>query len=227
MPSGAPLDPTLSALLAEGAVVRAADRFTLRAFVKSIEEEIVVALRAFHAERPLLAGIPSAELATKRPARARALVPVALASLASRGVVAVDREVVRLRDHDPRAAKAPEEVLAAYAKAGLAPPSDADVEKELGLGAKPFKDALTELKRAGKLRMLSGGLHYEVSALHALAEKVARHFDAAASLTPPDFKTLAGGLTRKHAIPLLEWLDAEGVTRRQGDLRVAGPRSKR
>jgi selenocysteine-specific elongation factor len=32
------------------------------------------------------------------------------------------------------------------------------------------------------------------------------------------------GTTRKHAVPLLAHLDANGVTRRRGDLRVAGPR---
>ena len=33
-----------------------------------------------------------------------------------------------------------------------------------------------------------------------------------------DFRD-ALGITRKHAIPLLEWMDAEGITRRDGDLR--------
>jgi len=32
------------------------------------------------------------------------------------------------------------------------------------------------------------------------------------------------GTTRKHALPLLAILDTSGVTRRRGDLRVAGPR---
>jgi hypothetical protein len=31
-------------------------------------------------------------------------------------------------------------------------------------------------------------------------------------------------LTRKHAIPLLEWLDREGVTRRLGEARIVVPR---
>jgi selenocysteine-specific elongation factor len=34
----------------------------------------------------------------------------------------------------------------------------------------------------------------------------------------------AFGVTRKHALPLLGELDARGITRRRGDLRVAGPR---
>ena len=34
----------------------------------------------------------------------------------------------------------------------------------------------------------------------------------------------AAGITRKHALPLLSELDARGITRRRGDVRVAGPR---
>ncbi|WP_418255924.1 SelB C-terminal domain-containing protein, partial [Gordonibacter urolithinfaciens] len=34
----------------------------------------------------------------------------------------------------------------------------------------------------------------------------------------------AMGTTRKYAIPLLEHFDAQGVTRRDGDLRVLGPK---
>ena len=34
----------------------------------------------------------------------------------------------------------------------------------------------------------------------------------------------AVGITRKHALPLVNELDARGITRRRGDLRIAGPR---
>ena len=37
----------------------------------------------------------------------------------------------------------------------------------------------------------------------------------------------AAGITRKHAVPLLAELDAQGITRRRGDLRIAGPRMPR
>lgn len=35
-----------------------------------------------------------------------------------------------------------------------------------------------------------------------------------------------GGLSRKYAVPLLEYLDGEGITERKGDVRAAGPRFK-
>jgi selenocysteine-specific elongation factor len=34
------------------------------------------------------------------------------------------------------------------------------------------------------------------------------------------------GLTRKYAVPLLEWFDATGITLRSGDVRVLRDRAK-
>ena len=41
--------------------------------------------------------------------------------------------------------------------------------------------------------------------------------------TVSDFRQAAGN-TRKHAVPLLGYLDSVGATRRRGDRRIAGPR---
>jgi selenocysteine-specific elongation factor len=165
----------------------------------------------------------TAEVETRVPPRLRELVPVAVASLvASRALVqtgAVVRDAAR-GGFDPAAL---ERVRAAYARAGLAPPLDEEARAAASLDARAFRDALVELKRAGVLRALGGGLHFDAAALDALKDRVRTHFATAATLTPGAFKELAGGLSRKHAIPLLEWLDTQGITRRQGDARIPGP----
>ena len=51
---------------------------------------------------------------------------------------------------------------------------------------------------------------------------VVKWFGSNTELTPQSFKELTG-LTRKGAIPLLEWLDRRRLTRRDGDRRVPGP----
>ena len=48
----------------------------------------------------------------------------------------------------------------------------------------------------------------------------AAHVERSGPMSPVDFKELTG-LTRKNAIPLLEWLDSKRITRRDGDRRVA------
>jgi selenocysteine-specific elongation factor len=59
-------------------------------------------------------------------------------------------------------------------------------------------------------------------ALDGLAAAVRGWFGAHDTLTPADFKELTG-LSRRHAIPLLEWLDAQRITLRDGDLRRLRP----
>jgi selenocysteine-specific elongation factor len=64
---------------------------------------------------------------------------------------------------------------------------------------------------------------------HAAAIDDAAHLAARLLATDPHGFTTAQfreaiGTTRKYVIPLLTELDARGVTRRRGDLRIAGPR---
>ncbi len=57
--------------------------------------------------------------------------------------------------------------------------------------------------------------------LEALEQQVRTFLSEHDQLTPADFKSMTG-LSRRTAIPLLEWLDSTGTTRRKGDARVAG-----
>jgi selenocysteine-specific elongation factor len=66
---------------------------------------------------------------------------------------------------------------------------------------------------------LGDELVFHQSALNALREQVARYKQTAPRLDVARFKDLAG-VSRKYAIPLLEWLDRERVTKRVGDERV-------
>jgi selenocysteine-specific elongation factor len=101
-----------------------------------------------------------------------------------------------------------------------------------GLEANPFsppepngvdRAELHELVRRG-LVVERDGCYFAPSAVEEAARRVADLLAAA-----PDGVTVAQvrdalGTTRKHALPLLAHLDASGVTRRRGDVRVAGPR---
>ena len=68
------------------------------------------------------------------------------------------------------------------------------------------------------------GVWFAPSAIAAAAQVAARLLSAS-----PDGFTVgelrdAIGATRKHVLPLVGELDARGITRRRGDLRIAGPR---
>ncbi|WP_109485846.1 selenocysteine-specific translation elongation factor [Occallatibacter savannae] len=109
-------------------------------------------------------------------------------------------------------------VAAAYRKAGIAAPSVKEIGDQLRIGEAELRRLITLLIREKTLvRMGSDDVFVHAEALRELTTKLGamrgKTMDVAA------FKTMTG-LTRKHAIPLLELLDRERITRKQGDVRV-------
>ncbi len=83
------------------------------------------------------------------------------------------------------------------------------------------RDALLFLLRdRGQIHLVAGRV-YASAVLGRLSDTVRAWFVDHAQLDPGSFKELTGQ-SRRTAIPLLEWLDASGVTKRVGDVRVRG-----
>ena len=61
---------------------------------------------------------------------------------------------------------------------------------------------------------------YSRESLESLITQVIEILETEGELSPGRFKELTG-LTRRGAIPLLEWLDLQGITKRIGGTRVA------
>jgi selenocysteine-specific elongation factor len=78
---------------------------------------------------------------------------------------------------------------------------------------------LQSLLREKALIRVSPELVFHSSAIAALLETLRGSKKAGESIRVPEFKELAG-ISRKYAIPLLEYLDRSKVTRRIGDDRV-------
>ena len=83
-------------------------------------------------------------------------------------------------------------------------------EKELSL-----RELEHALLRSGDLVEVSGDLLYLPATLEAIVEQTRAIPDG---FTVADFRD-ALGITRKYAVPLVEWLDRTGVTVREGDVR--------
>ena len=106
--------------------------------------------------------------------------------------------------------------LAALAAGGMSPPAPDGVDRA----------ELRELVRRG-LVVERDGQWFHADALEAAADLAGRLLaDAPEGFTVSEFRD-AAGVTRKHALPLVSELDARGITRRRGDVRVAGPRLER
>src|SRR5262249_2324506 len=108
----------------------------------------------------------------------------------------------------------------AFLKAGLAVPSVKDVLAQLPVEAKRAERILQILLREKVLIRVTIELIFHRDALAHLKQLLATYKKAKGDrITIPSFKDVAG-VSRKYAIPLLEYLDRERVTRRAGDERV-------
>ena len=97
------------------------------------------------------------------------------------------------------------------------------VESMIGLSRDSSSAEIRELVRRGAL-VQEGGVVFAASAIDHAALVVARLLaDQPDGITVAEARD-AWGTTRKFAIPLITRLDETGVTRRRGDLRIAGPR---
>ena len=63
------------------------------------------------------------------------------------------------------------------------------------------------------------GLYFDRPAVEELRERLTAYLREHREIDPGSYKTLTGQ-TRKHTVPLMEYFDAEKVTRRRGDVRV-------
>jgi selenocysteine-specific elongation factor len=189
------------------------DRVAPRSLVVTLREQAERRIRTFQQRQPESAGLDLAELASSlrvAPGDLRAL-------LADDPTFVVDRDVVRTADHapagtvDPRA-QAWLERLAAEPFNPVSP-SDAHVPPAL----------VHALARQGVVVDVEG-VWFAADALTAARSIVGDAVVREGSLTVSAIRDLLG-TTRKFAVPLAGWLDAQGVTRRRGDERIPGPRA--
>ena len=112
----------------------------------------------------------------------------------------------------------------ARAKAGIlakleaAPLADQEDFAELGAGDR-LGALLDDMVGAGELVRISGGIYASAVRLAAMKERLRAHFAAVPELTASQARELLE-TNRKYVIPFLEFLDAQGFTRRHGDVRV-------
>ncbi|MDQ1455316.1 MAG: selenocysteine-specific elongation factor [Actinomycetota bacterium] len=139
------------------------------------------------------------------------------AALAGDPALVIERDIVRDARQagvleDPAARK----LLDALAASPHAPPAPADVGASLSL--------VRALVREGAIVELDG-IVFATSALDDARERIGRLVVQRESISIADVRDLLR-TSRKYILPIVNRMDAEGVTRRRGDLRIPGPRAQ-
>jgi len=138
-------------------------------------------------------------------------------------MIEVVGDLIRLRGHGvvmkDEEAESKKKIEDAFASAGLQVPALHDVIAGLKIDKVRAQKIVTLLLRDKVLIKLSDELAFHRGALELLRRQMAAYKLKSATIDVAKFKELTG-VSRKYAIPLLEYLDREHVTRRVGDART-------
>jgi len=211
-----------------GMILNVEGTLMARVAFENLERQVVAAVTAHHKREPLARGL-SKEILRERFCAGvmteafRAM----LTEFDKRGAIVVENEIVRLREHSRELSDVDADrrdlLEKAYRAAGLAPPSIAEAFSAAGLNAKEqhARKILQLLIDSGALVKVHGEMFFHRAALDDLTKKLRTRADQTSdrAIDVGAFKDLAG-ISRKYAIPLLEYFDRHRVTRREGERRV-------
>jgi selenocysteine-specific elongation factor len=188
-------------------------------------QKIASRVERFHKENPLLPGITREDLRSSLGRRVRAeTFRAALDDLLAQKKLEAQGEIVKRAGStinlEPEEVRAKEQIETAFATAGLAVPAVKEVLSKLPVEPKRAEKILQILLRDKSLIRVTPELIFHRDALAQLRGRLSAFKKTKGErISVPVFKELTG-ITRKYAIPLLEYLDRERVTRRAGDERV-------
>ena len=191
---------------------------------KGAAERTVEAVNQFHVAEPLLTGIGREDLKARIFGDASPLFfRAVLDRLTREKSVVVEQDVVRAFGRSVALAgadeKAREQLLAKFRELGLQATAPDEIAAAVGVDRAAARKIIQLLLKERLLAKVNEALVVENAALQKLVETVRARKSVSPRLGVGEFKELTG-LSRKFAVPLLEYLDAQRVTRRVGDERV-------
>jgi selenocysteine-specific elongation factor len=183
----------------------------------------VAALEQFHRASPLRPGMSREELRGRAGGPDERVFAHLLGTLEAEGIVRTDRDKVRLASHEvrltPEQQKVVDRLEQDYLGSAAAPPSPEEALGRAGLSGDEDHELFQFLVEARKLVRVKESMYFHAEALDAIQDKLVAMLRERKEIGPADIKDLLG-ISRKYAIPLLEFFDSRRVTTRVGERRV-------
>jgi selenocysteine-specific elongation factor len=217
----AKIQETLTRQVTENRVLRIGERLLHQPALEALKLYVVTILEDFHNRNALVPGISRQELhdMVSSPPDVFSFL---LEALAKEKKVELAGELVRLsgrgvvmKDEEAESKRA---IETAFSSTGLAVPALNQVLAGLKIDKARAQKLVTLLLRDKILIKVSDELVFHRAALEQLRAQLATYKRKSPKIDVGKFKELTG-VSRKYAIPLLEYLDRERVTRRVGDYR--------
>ena len=190
---------------------------------EDLASQVISVLTEYHAREPLALGLSREEVRERifgdvRPEVFKTLI----GRLSGEGKVAAERDTLRLASHRPALSHADtsskERLESAIKSAGLQAATLDETALRAGISTELARKLYNLLAASGRVLRV-GDMVFHVEVIEDLKSRVRGRKAVNPKIDVAVFKEISGGLTRKHAIPLLEYLDRERVTRRVGNER--------
>ena len=197
--------------------------YTTRRKWTALKDALVAALRDFHAAHPLAPGQDMEELRDSLAGGASPrLFRTFVEQLELEKTVVRNGSLLRVPEHtvtlDAGEQRLAEQIKGLLAASPLAPPDLKELERAVGIGRAKLTEVMRVLERERSIVRVGADLYYLTESLDNVRSVLHEEFSEGGNITPAMFRDHFN-ITRKHTIPLLEYLDREGVTVRVGDAR--------
>lgn len=223
------IDKIMGELMTTGQAVRFDpnnDLYVFDEYLKSLIELMVRKVDEHHAAHPSSPGISREHLRSSlKGSIDQKLYHKALTELIKKGIIEEEGPNIRKKGFTPSLGDAlgdvGEKVLLKLSKSGFEPPRVAEISEHLKMSPKQIEEVLGFLTRQGRLTKISDDLYLTAELVSELKEKVRQFITERQSMAPGDMKDIIG-VSRKFAIPYLEYLDRTHFTVRVDNVRRLG-----
>jgi len=191
--------------------------------VHELEERLLAALSRLHKQYPLLTTHDRQKVQSQLDyVGDEALVHAAVERLLQRKQLVGDLRRVARADFKPKLSanlrKLKDKVIEAYRTARFQPPEPTTFAASAGGNAANLNDLFEVCVAEGHLVRVAPDVYLHADADAEMRRLVTERLRSGGGLTVAEIRDLLG-TTRKYAVPLCEYLDRSGMTRREGDLR--------
>lgn len=198
------------------------DRYAAASALEAITAELVSRLNALHEAHPLFRGFEKKEILRSMPGT-RLLVDRAFDGLTASGRLVREEERFFLREREPQLSpdqqRVADQFTRLYREARFVTPRPDELPALTGVPQATADAILTHLMHCGVLvQLIEQVLLHQEWVAHS-KDALEAHLRKSGRIRSAEFKDLLG-TSRKFAIPLLEYWDRMGLTRRVGDDRV-------
>ena len=193
----------------------AAQLVTSQGFWSQLASRLLAEIDAYHAANPLRRGLPREELKSRLKLPVR-LFNAALRKLVAEGAMLESGPLVQRPGHairlNPQQQRQVDALLKRFAASPYAPPTVKECQAELG------EDLYTALLELGQLTFVPPDVVFRRSDYEHMVAEVRRLITQKGAVTAAEVRDHFN-TSRRYALAFLEYLDAQGITLRDGDVR--------